>query len=437
MILAIQLIAWIIAVIWIWKVVAAARGLPRIPNLLLPEHDISPAGSPSITVIVPARNEAADIAATLQSLLAQDYANLQIIAVDDRSTDSTGAIIDSFASQHPDKLRALHVTELPSGWLGKTHAMAIAARVAPTDYLLFTDADVLFHPTAIRLSLANAVTTHADHLVTVPTNIIKRWDEAAILGFVQIFSLWGARPWRIADPKSKRDALGIGAFNLLRRSAYLQIGGFESLRMEIVEDLGLAGRIKRAGLAQRVTFGRGLVSLHWASGTRGLVSVMTKNLFSAFRFYVWLALLACLWLLIFCVSPAIGLFFAPTRVPAIFTLAAVASAYRQLSGLSGISIWNVFFFPFSAVVFVFSLLRSMFITLKGGGVIWRGTFYPLAELRKNAAPLFLPSLSVAFRSSNAGSTNFLQALRGTIAPGALRRHRQIVLPSIGAYLRFP
>jgi glycosyltransferase involved in cell wall biosynthesis len=385
---ALIILAWLIALAWFWKVVAAAFGLPRVPNLLLPQHNLSPAGSPSITVIVPARNEAADIAATLHSLLTQDYPNLQIIAVDDRSTDQTGAIIDSIAAQHPEKLRVLHINELPSGWLGKTHAMALAARQATTDYLLFTDADVVFHPSAIRLGLANAVATNADHLITVPTTIIKRWDEAAILGFFQIFSLWAARPWRIADPKAKHDAIGIGAFNLLRREAYQQVGGFESLRMETIEDIGLGRRIKRAGLAQRIAFGRGLVSLHWASGVGGLVSVMTKNLWAAFRFYISLALLGCLWLLLFCVAPAIGLFFAPTRIPAILTLAAVAYAYRLLSRHSDISTWNALFFPFSALVFIFTLLRSMLITIKQGGIIWRGTFYPLAELRKNAASLF-------------------------------------------------
>jgi len=386
--IALQLVAWLVAVIWLWKVIAAAFGLPRVPNLLLPQHDILPAGSPSITVIVPARNEAADIATTLHSLLAQDYSNLQIIAIDDRSTDQTGAIIDTIASQHPDRLRTLHITELSPGWLGKTHAMALAARQAPSDYLLFTDADVLFRSDAIRRALAHTVATSADHLITVPTTLIHRWDEAAILGFFQMFSLWGARPWRISDPKAKHDAIGIGAFNLLRRKAYQQVGGFESLRMEIVEDIGLGRRIKRAGLTQRLCFGRGLVSLHWASGVGGLVGVMTKNLWAAFRFYIWLALLGCLWLLVFCVAPAIALFFAPTRLPAILIFAAVAFAYRLLGRHSGISTWNALLFPFSALVFVFTLLRSMFLTLKQGGIVWRGTFYSLAELRKNAAPLF-------------------------------------------------
>jgi glycosyltransferase involved in cell wall biosynthesis len=377
----------LVALTWLWKVIFGALGLPRVPNLLLPQHNISPAGWPSITVIVPASNEAADIAATLHSLLNQDYHHLSIIAVNDRSTDETGAIITAIANRYPDKLRALHVTQLPEGWLGKTHAMALAARQAPTDYLLFTDADVLFHPTAIRLSLANSVATNVDHLMTVPTTIIRRWDEAAVLGFFQMFSFWGARPWRISNPKAKRDALGIGAFNLLRRSAYVEIGGFESLRMEIIEDIGLGRRIKRAGLAQSMVFGRGLVSLHWASGIGGLVNVMTKNLFSAFRFYIWLALLGCVWLLIFCVTPAIGLFFAPTRTPAVLTFIAVVWAYHLMSSRSSISTWNALFFPFGALIFVFALLRSMLVTFRQGGVIWRGTFYPLSELRKKAAPL--------------------------------------------------
>src|SRR4051812_47385472 len=144
MTLVIEMILWVVAFSWCWKAGSAAFGLRSIPNLLLPEHNIAPAGDPSITVIIPARDEPADIAATLSSLVEQDYEYLQIIAVDDRSTDQTGAIIDVIAAQHPDRVRALHVTELPAGWLGKTHAMALAARQAPTDYLLFTDADVVF-----------------------------------------------------------------------------------------------------------------------------------------------------------------------------------------------------------------------------------------------------------------------------------------------------
>lgn len=378
--------AWIVAVCWLWNTIAAARGLPRVPNLFLPQYDRTPTDDPTITVIVPARNEAADIAATLLSLLNQDYP-VQIIAIDDRSTDATGAIIEELTAKHSANLRCIHIEALPDGWLGKTHAMAVAGQLADTDYLLFTDADIVFRNDAIRRSLTYAVASGADHLVTVPTPVTRSRAEAPILGFFQIFGLWSARPWRIADPDSLRDAIGIGAFNLLRRQAYLQVGGFESLRMEIVEDLGLGRRIKRAHLAQRVAFGRDLVRVHWASGANGLVQVLTKNLFAATGFRIWLALLGCLWLLVFCVGPFVGLLFAATRLPSLLAVLAILYAYRLFGKHSGISPLNGLLAPWGALLFLFALLRSMTITLLQGGVMWRGTFYPLAELRKHAGPL--------------------------------------------------
>src|ERR1700731_3738971 len=177
--IAAQTIAWITAFAWAVHAVTVLRGLPRVPDLLqLPDPPSDPA-APSLTVIVPACNEAKDIAACLHSLVAQDYPNLNIVAINDRSTDQTGALMDALAAQHPTRLRVLHITELPSGWLGKTHAMALAARHTTADYLLFTDADILFHPTVLRRALSYLVKSRGDHLVTFPTLLIKRWDEAA------------------------------------------------------------------------------------------------------------------------------------------------------------------------------------------------------------------------------------------------------------------
>ena len=269
---------------------SGSRGLPGIPDLLEDQFDVTPAGEPWITVIVPAKNEAPNVGQCLRSLLAQDYANLRVIAVNDRSTDETGEVMDTLAAISGDRLRVLHIADLPAGWLGKVHAMAQAARLTLAqdgpDFILLTDADVIYRSDAIRRSVGYAVASGADHLVTVPTTIIRRWDEAALLGFFQIFALWGARPWKVADPEARRDAIGIGAFNMVRATAYTKIGGFEAQRMDILEDLTLGRRIKRAGLAQRIAFGRGLVNVHWASGVSGLVDVMTKNIFSAFRFHV-------------------------------------------------------------------------------------------------------------------------------------------------------
>jgi cellulose synthase/poly-beta-1,6-N-acetylglucosamine synthase-like glycosyltransferase len=391
MITALKLLAWLIALAWLWKAITAARGLPSIPNLRALRYDLTPAGCPTVTVIVPARNESADITATLESLLNQDYPNLQILAANDRSTDSTGAIMDALAAQHPTKLHILHVRELPTGWLGKTHAMALAARhavaIQQPDYLLFTDADVVFHREAIRRSLAEAVTTQADHFVTFPTPLIKSVGEGMLLGYLQVMGLWATRPWRASDPKSIRDSIGIGAFNLLRTPAYQQLGGFDVLRMEILEDLTLAHRVKLASLRQRVAVAPGMVTLHWATGAMGVVNVMTKNLFAVFRFRTSLVLLSCFWFTLFCLGPMVFLALPETRVPAILTLISIVALYALSSRHSRISPLYAILFPAGAALFIYSIVRSAFTTLKLGGVIWRGTFYPLAELRKNRPPL--------------------------------------------------
>lgn len=384
-------LAWLLAAAWIWKAITAGFGLRRIPNLLDAKFDREPAGNPSITVIVPARNEEQALPASLASLIAQDYANLRIIAADDRSTDATGAMMDALAERHPARLRALHIRELPANWLGKPHAMAMAARDAIAidrpDYLLFTDADIFFEPQAIRRSLAQAVATGADHFVTFPTPQIKTAGEGMLLGYLGVMGLWATRPWKAADPKAKRDSIGIGAFNLLRTSAYEQLGGFESLRMEILEDLTLAHRVKLAGLRQRVAIAPGMVSLHWAAGAMGVVNVMTKNLFAIFRFRIALVLAACVGLALQCLAPFVFLFIPQTRVPAVLTLLAIAALYALSSRHSKISVWYALLFPAGAALFLYSLLRSAVTTLRAGGVTWRGTFYPLKELRKNITPL--------------------------------------------------
>lgn len=387
-----RIAVWLVTVAWLFKFVEAVRGLRRVPDLLDPQFDIVPPGEPALTVIIPARNEQAAIAQCLSSLLAQDYTNLHILAIDDRSTDRTGAIMDSIASRDPGRITSLHIERLPPGWLGKTHAMALAARhaiaVYQPRYILFTDADVLFHPQILRRSLAFAVAQQADHFVAIPTPILKSFGEAILLGYLQVMGLWAARPWKVADPRAPRDAVGIGAFNLLRTSAYQQLGGFDRLRLQILEDLTLARSVKQAGLRQRIAFAPGMVTLHWASGLFGVVNVMTKNLFAVFRFRATLLLPASAALLFFCLLPVAALFRPSTRAPGLLALVAITGLYRLLSRFSRIPPWTALFFPISALLFLYSLLRSMFTTLRQGGVTWRGTFYPLAELRKNVAPLW-------------------------------------------------
>jgi len=385
--------AWVVAILWLWRSIGAAYGLPKVTDLLGEEFEDAPATGPSLTVVVPALNEEATVGECLERLLAQEYDPLRIVAVNDRSTDGTGTVMDALAAKYPERLRVVHIVELPDGWLGKTHAMATAAALEPkSEYLLFTDADVLFRKDALRRTMKFVVESDADHMVTLPTMILKRWDEAALIGFFEVCSLWAARPWKVADPEAKRDAVGVGAFNLLRRSAYEQVGGYEALRMEIIEDLGIARRVRRAGLRQRVAFGRDLVSVHWAAGAMGVVDVLTKNMFSAFGFRMFVLLGACGWLVGFCVLPAAGIaasyWLLGLLLPGLLTIAAMTTVYLAMGKYSGISAWNVLLTPFAAVLLMYTLLRSMVTTLRQGGVIWRGTFYPLKELRRHLGPLW-------------------------------------------------
>ncbi len=388
---ALVFLAWALATTWCVQAVTAAVGLRQLPSLLALDAPARPPEYTSLAVIVPACDEQHAIAPCIQSLLDQDWPNLHIIAVDDRSADDTGHILDALQRRNPDRLSVIHITALPAGWLGKPHAMAQAADHATARFqprwLLFTDADVLFHPECLRRSLALAETQQADHLVTLPTAIIYSAGEGMLMAFLQVLGLLGARLWKVADA-STRDAVGIGAFNLIRTSAYEQLGGFAALRLQILEDLALARRVKDAGLRQRVTLAPGYVRIHWAPGIRGVLNTMTKNLFAVFRFRILLMAAACCGLTGLCLGPILGLVWSPTRLPSLVALIAITALYRLSSRyLTRMTPLYSFGFPIGAVLFLYAILKSAATTLRSGGVHWRGTFYPLQQLRAAAIKL--------------------------------------------------
>ena len=368
----------------------SSRGLPTLPNLCAPGFDVPPPGTPRIAVIVPARNESANIRKCIRSLLAQDYPNLRIVAVDDRSTDDTGAILDALCAEDTSsRLHTMHIESLPPDWLGKTHAMAVAAAHALSDervdYLLFTDAGIEFTPDAIRRSLAAAIHTQADHFVTLPTTIALDAGEAVLLSFLQVIGMWAFRTWRVADPAAKRDSIGVGAFNLLRSDVYRAVGGFEALRLEVLDDLMLGRRVKRMGFRQIVAVAPGMVSVHWARGLRGIVRGMTKNTFAVFEYRPAVLLAAASAISLLCIGPPILLGHAATRWPAAIAWAAVAGLYALSSRDNRLPVWCAVFMPVGAILVVYAMLRSMAVVLVQGGVTWRGTFYPLSHLRPRRA----------------------------------------------------
>lgn len=378
----------LLALAWFSRLVDAAIGMPRIADIARPEWDRSPAtptGEPRVSIIVPARNEEEDIRETLVRLLALDYSNYEVIAVNDRSTDRTGAIIDDVAasSEAHGLLKAIHIPDLPSGWLGKTHAMWTSAQQATGAWLLFTDADVQFKPDALRRAVAYAETERADHVVLFPRMIMKRPSERMMIAFFQALFVFGHRPWKVADPRA-RDHMGVGAFNMVRRSVYDAVGTYRALRMEVLDDMKLGKVIKNAGFAQRNVFGEDLISLYWARGAFGMVNNLTKNFFAVLSFQ-WPRTVATIVGLGFLnLGPFLGVWLAHgwARLPYAIALVSLFGIYYGMSGMSAVPAYYFFLHPVSTSLFMYTLLRSMIQTLANGGVVWRGTKYPLEELRK-------------------------------------------------------
>jgi glycosyltransferase involved in cell wall biosynthesis len=375
----------ILALAWLSRVVDAALGVPKIADVSRPEWNRVPVGNPRVSIIVPARNEEEKIEEPLTQLLKLDYENYEVIAINDRSTDRTGEVIDRVATSPAghQRLQVIHVRELPPGWLGKTHAMWTAAQQATGDWLLFTDADVFLQPETLRRALAYAETVPADHVVVFPRMIMKHPGEKMMIAFFQALFVFGHRPWKVADPKTK-DHMGVGAFNLVRRSVYEAIGTYQTLRLEVVDDMKLGKVIKNAGYAQRVVFGGGLVSIHWAKGAFGVVNNLTKNFFAVLSFQWWRALLSCCGLVFLNLVPFLGVWLAHgwARLAYAIALLCMFGIYAGMSMKSSIPPYYFVLHPISTTLFAYTVLRSMVLTLSRGGVVWRGTFYPLEELRR-------------------------------------------------------
>lgn len=243
---------------WLAMAVDWFRGVRRVPVLHETGRDQSPLDHyPSVSVIVPARDEGDTIETALRSVLAQDYpGHLEVVAVDDRSTDGTGAILSRLASERPETMRVIPVHELPDGWLGKNHALYLGAREAGGDWLLFTDADVRFSAGCLTDAVGYAAREGLDHLTLAP-EIVSR--GVALKSFVAAFSLVfevTQRPWRASDPRA-REAVGVGSFNLVRREAYLRAGTHRPIRMRPDDDMRLGRLLKEAGFRQGVRDGLG------------------------------------------------------------------------------------------------------------------------------------------------------------------------------------
>ena len=337
---------------------------------------------PAVSVVVAARDESRLVEKSLRSIAAMDYPSFEIIAVNDRSADGTGEIMDRLAKGE-SRIRTLHISDLPKGWLGKCHALHQGAQRASGALLLFTDADVNFAPETLRLAIRYFEVHRLDHLALVP-GFLRRgyWEDALKTYFSMSLGLW-TRAWAVSG-RSKNHYIGVGAFNLVRRSAYDSIGGHESLRMEILDDIMLGKRLKQHGYRQDALLAPRHLNLAWLEGVGGFVKGLEKNAFAGLQFSIASLLLVTALIVFFTATPYLGvLAFRDARISGyVAAILAMHTAYGWL-GSGYRNGWRVApALPVVACIFLWTFWRSAVVTLRQGGICWRDTFYSLDDLKR-------------------------------------------------------
>ena len=370
-----------IASFWVFYGLHIAYGALRLPII----KDIAPAPDadcPKISILFAARDEEEKLPAALATLMEIDYPHLEVVAVDDRSTDATGQILDDFGALHP-RLRVVHVEDLPPGWLGKPHALQKAYEAATGEWLVFTDADVRFKTDVLRRAIALAKRQNLDHLsLLCDIEMVGFWEKALITFFVAIFHL--ATNPRMVGSKRSPFYVGIGAFQLVKRSAYVASGTHRRLAMEVIDDMKLGKLVKRAGFRSGVGISQDSVVVRWHAGFGNLIRGVTKNFFAGFGYNLGFVAAGISGLLLLNIAPLFGLLFGHgwIRIFAAIALVIALGFYGGAAASMRVSPLYALTYPLGSILLSYMLLRSAVVTLKQGGIVWRDTFYPLDELRR-------------------------------------------------------
>jgi glycosyltransferase involved in cell wall biosynthesis len=371
----------VIALFWILETIEIARGVWSLPRLA-DAPPLEDARCPTVSILVTARDEARKLPGALRTLLAQDYPNYEVVAVDDRSRDSTRAILEAAARACP-KLKCVGVDALPALWLGKPHGLQQAYEHSVGEWLVFTDADVHFAPDVLRRAVGLALSNDWDHLTLLGRIEMHGFFEKIAMTFFGFLFVLGSKPWRARDLKST-SYIGVGAFQLVSRRSYETMGTHRRLRMEVVDDMKLGKLMKQTSGRSGAAKAGNAVSVHWHDGVRNMVRGTTKNFFATVQYRSSLAVGRMAGLLMMFVFPVVALAFARGWALAFCGIAAaLPAAIEAAAALEfGESPYWGLSYPIGALIFVWMLARSMIVTLWQGGIVWRGTFYALAELRR-------------------------------------------------------
>jgi len=351
-----------------------------------------PLDAPLISVCIPARNEERNIRPCVESILGQDYPNLEVIVLDDRSTDGTPKILEQLAARDP-RLTVIRGANLPEGWAGKPHALFQAARAAQRasdGWLCFVDADTFLSPATLSSCYARALETRADMFTIMTFQILGSFWEKVVMPIVMTALSVGFSPRKVNDP-ARRDAIANGQFIMIKRSVYDAIGGHESVKDKIVEDKAISEQVKWKGYRLIIADGSAVARTRMYTSLPEMWEGWTKNIYlglsdrpSLMMLGALGAFLALVAALILPLWPLLGLLWllrgggwqAVVVVLESFVLwATVISVRARVASGMGISPGYGFTLPLGAAVFAAMMLSSTWRVLSGKGVTWKGRLY--------------------------------------------------------------
>jgi glycosyltransferase involved in cell wall biosynthesis len=379
-VVALEAAAALVALNVVWNVYSTLRGLRAVVR---PPKEVEPPEHwPKVSLIVPACNEADGLEAATRSKLSSDYPNLEVVLVDDRSTDATPEIADRLGADDA-RVRVVHIQDLPAGWLGKVHALDRGVREASGEWLLFSDADVQIAPDVIRRVMARAIELDADFVALSPQFISTSFLlDVVLASFFRMLVVMG-RLWKVPDPDS-RAAVGGGVFGLVRRSAYDRTRGFSWLRLEIADDVGLGQMLKHSG-ARCFVFNDGAgVRLRFYNSVGDLMRGVEKNGYAVLGGLNPIRMLLIASFVLFAeLSPVAALLIDVlwVRLAGVGMVAGMAFAQAAVARHAGNRVLPALVPAVGPFLLVLFMLRSAVLTHWRGGIVWRGTHYSLNELR--------------------------------------------------------
>jgi chlorobactene glucosyltransferase len=337
-----------------------------------------PAVLPRISVLVPARNESANIRPCIESLLQQDYPNLEVIVLDDQSSDDTGAHLDSLALEYP-QLRVIHGQEKPpEGWNGKSYACCRLASAAMGDWLLFTDADTVHVPGSVRLGLGQAINLNIDMLSALPRQRSESWGERLMVPFILGFlTMVGLDFWAIWRGKAGRTAAN-GQYLLVKAEVYRHLGGHAAIHHELVDDIALARAFQVGNYRVALVDGTAMLTCRMYHSAREVWDGFSKNILLGLRksgnMRLWYAPIFAWGYASLFIMPGL-LLFHDTRLLAAMVIGWLWALWAIIAVRLYRPLWEVPFISLAAIGVIVLSLNSMYLRLRNKGVVWKGRVY--------------------------------------------------------------